>query len=101
MEQVGIAQSTPVTRVIAHRKKHSTLIIATYTVAMRQDAKTARMVMDSTAPSIVAPKVDVRSRNLMAPTTALLTSVCILDVTMPETVIKCTVIYMKIKGDKI
>ena len=100
MEQVGIAQSTPVTRVTVHHKKHSTPIIATYTVVVLLGVRTVGMVMDSTAPSIVAPKVVVPSRNRMVPTTALHTSVCILDATMLKTVIKCTVIYTMIKGVK-
>ena len=100
MEQVGIAQSIPVTRVTVHHKKHSTPIIATYTVVVPLDVKTAEMVTDSIALNIVVQKAVVLSRNRMAPTTVRPTNVCILDATMPEMVIKCTVIYTMIKGVK-
>lgn len=82
MEQVGIAQSTPVTRVIAPHKKHSIQTTVTYTVVMHRAVRTAKVVTANIVPSIPAPKAAVLSRKHLDPITALLTNVCMLDVIM-------------------
>lgn len=93
-------RNTPAMKVTVHHKRHSTLIIAISMVAVLLDVITVEMVMDNIAPSIVVRKAVVLSKSRMVPTTVHPMSVCILDVTMPKTVIKCTVIYMMIKGVK-
>ena len=82
MEQVGIAQSTPATRVTVHRKKHSIPTTVTYTVVMHRVARMAEVVTGNIVLSMPVLKAVVLSKKHLGLTTVLLTNVCMLDVIM-------------------